>query len=32
VKVDLNVEVGYYKNWDLVKRFIIDCLTRQLLT
>jgi hypothetical protein len=31
VKIEGNdVKVGHYRNWDSVKKFIIDCLTKQL--
>jgi len=32
IKIEGNeVKVGYYRNWDSVKKFIIDCLTKQLI-
>ena len=32
VKIEGNeVKVGHYRNWDSVKKFIIDCLTKQLI-
>ena len=31
MKIEGNdVKVGHYRNWDSVKKFIIDCLTKQL--
>ena len=31
IKIEGNdVKVGHYRNWDSVKKFITDCLTKQL--